>query len=499
MGKKNNHKSKKNTTSVDKISKNVVKINEEKVINDESIIADNSISTNNKIINDIITETDDNITNSLIDNKIDINNTKVENIKDEIIESKSNESKTELIDGKEIVLIDVEEDGKDIKLEEVGDSFIKVDLNENNLKQLMKNKDKSEYDFNSIELLKILNGDIEEQNRNDELNINTSNKFLQKLQNLLPTSDNIADIYSSKVVPVTDGNNFSTNFAESSSVDLISVARIKQRRISVTSSICFKEDCNNNHFNHSGFCLLHDNKVSSDDVFFSRYNSLRTSFEEDIFYKGPFVDIDGKKVKLDTIYNMKAEILRKKSLMKAITVEREDNFSQLRNQFNKLDIDNDGVVSISDLKFMINKVDPTYASTISEDVLDEKCKQMIKETVNNIDKSNENPIQITYENYVQELQRIREKEEDSVSASELTSTCFWDLRLAYLTIPDVTSLHTCCIHKRGYLLVPESLNGWKERYSCINGFNQIEFYAQIDHTGNNISIFLFFFLFFLLI
>ena len=63
---------------------------------------------------------------------------------------------------------------------------------------------------------------------------------------------------------------------------------------------------------------------------------------------------------------MKAKILRKKSLMKAITVEREDNFSQLKNQFNKLDIDNDGIITIYDLKFMINKVDPTYVLTVKD-------------------------------------------------------------------------------------------------------------------------------------
>jgi hypothetical protein len=245
-----------------------------------------------------------------------------------------------------------------------------------------KNIDKSKIDFNSEELLKILSGD-EDFHDDGELKLEkSSNKFLAALQRAIPTSDNIADIASYKVTPVAI-ENFSSEFDDSCSVDLNSVAAMRNARISATSSICNYNGCNNNHFNHSGFCMLHDNKAADneEELFYSRFYSLRNSLEEDLFYKGPFVDIDGKQVKLDTIYNMKAKILRKQSLMKAITVEREDNFSQLRNQFNKLDIDNDGVVSISDLKFMINKVDPSYVLTVKDDVLDEKCKQMIKETV----------------------------------------------------------------------------------------------------------------------
>lgn len=479
MGKKNNNKSK-NTNNIlkDIVESNkndLIQKKEEKVIVDE--LTNNSICNNNKIINDIITETDDKINDNLI----------IENIKDikkeikiDCIKSKINELKEDFIDSKDIILIDGEVDGKDIKLEIVEENFVKIDIND--YKELIKNKDKSIYDFNSKDLLKILNGDIE-QNSNDGLNINTSNKFLKKLQKLLPTSNNVADIYFSKDLTVND-NNLTSIFVESSSVDLVSIARNKNRRISVTSNICNKEDCNNNHFNHSGFCMVHDNKqtFNDDDVFFPRYNSLRISFEEDIFYKGPFVDIDGKKVKLDTIYNMKSEILRKKSLMKAITVDREDNFSQLKNQFKKLDVDNDGIITISDLKFMINKVDPSYANTISDEILNEKCTQMIKVTVNR-----ENAKEITYDDYIEGLNLFRSTENNFISESELISTCFWDLRLAFLTIPDVKSLHSCCIYKRGYLLVPESLNGWKERYSCIinnDQVDQINFYAKNDLTGS---------------
>lgn len=328
-------------------------------------------------------------------------------------------------------------------------------------------------------------------------------------------------------------------FIASASVDKVSSARVHKRRISITAKCCQFTGCDEYHFRDDKYCLTHAKEVSASPKAaapaaedgsapansmtpsgasagppnaLDRLKVLRKKLEEDIFLPPPYEDSTGEPVKALTVEYLKSAILRERVLekadrfdpteakkaypdaLKAIHTDKQSKLNpsvvsevelgQLFLQFTRLDLDQDGLITNSDLKGLIAKVDPQYAKTVSADTLVAKCNQMIADTV---------PDKITgisFSDYVTSLLAQRQREAESGLGSEMLQSPFWDLRTAVLFVPDRP--YAGWLLKRGYALVPEKLNGWKRRYCQINSENVIrghilEYFEKWEEEGGATS------------
>jgi hypothetical protein len=321
-------------------------------------------------------------------------------------------------------------------------------------------------------------------------------------------------------------NSIKSNFDAASSVDKVSSARANKRRISLTAKPCSTFNCEEYHYRASEFCFTHANSNTTSSQNSSERDSavspppdflkdVKKTLEADIFAAGPFLDVLGEKLKTDVVHHLKSTILRQKALrksdryteMSAATailpaaqkaLKSDTNLSnllasttpavtdielgQLYLQFKRLDVNGDGVISVSDLKVLISRVDPAYSKNVSEDSLVKKCRLMIADTVPH----KTNPVGISFPDYIlgryflilffvqinslfayfPGIRTLRNQERDKSIATELLQSAFWDLRVCSLLIPEKEL--SGWLLKRGYALYPETMNGWKRRYFTTN-------------------------------
>eukprot|EP01038_Epipyxis_sp_PR26KG_P009549 gene9549-12861_t len=339
-----------------------------------------------------------------------------------------------------------------------------------------------------------------------------NSKYLDKISSLripgIPgmkqtnSAANLADIIAAGLQNDSASINVKIGIEESATLDQVALSRAYNRRMSSTATRCVYPNCSVFHFNISTFCFEHTNAASAPTVDTNPVISpadnederilkiVRAALTANFNLTDPILDKNGEKIKQAVIDNIKSIILKEKTLrdrnifnpsvsipidiltkaQELLSVSsstfsiysqynlEEIELAQLLQQFNRMDIDHDELISVDDLKVLMNRIDPTLSTQLSKNDFNTKCKEMIDNTV--LPEVGMNGI--SFQHYVIGLMNLRAQEKDQTVARQLLQTPFWDLRTCILLMPDRPFENK--LLKRGYAMVYEELNSWVQQY-----------------------------------